>query len=88
MEAKKIQIEIKRKELTNSHYYDSDKNFIEFIREYLQRSHRSHGYKEMYLNTLNHILNFCNQYEIKNLLTNSIGIEFSENFVHYLREQG
>lgn len=84
MEALKIQ-PIRNRELSRSRYYDVDKSFFEFIREYLERSHRSDRYKKMYFNTLDHLLEFCKLHNIQDVLTDSIGMEFAENFVHYLR---
>ena len=84
MEAIKLQPLMKR-ELSRSRYYDVDKPFFEFVREYLDKSHRSDRYKKMYLNTLDHVISFSLKYNLKDVLTDSIGMEFSENFVHYLK---
>src|SRR5690554_3731133 len=58
MEALKLQ-PFRNLELQRSRYHDVDKSFFEFIREYIERSHRGDNYKSMYLNTLGHLVNFC-----------------------------
>lgn len=87
MEALKLQ-PIRNLELQRSRYHDVDKSFFEFIREYLERSHRGDNYKRMYLNTLDHLVNFCAQKGLTNVLTDSVGMEFSEEFIYYLRSSG
>lgn len=87
MEALKLQ-PIRNLELQRSRYHDVDKSFFEFIREYLERSHRGDNYKKMYLNTLDHLVNFCAQKGLTNVLTDSVGMEFSEEFIYYLRSSG
>lgn len=84
MEALKLQ-PIRQRELSRSRYHEVDKSVFEFIREYLERSHRPDRYKKMYLNTLDHLVSFTSKSGMKETLTDSIGMEFSENFVHYLR---
>lgn len=87
MEALKLH-PIRNLELSRSRYHDVDKSFFEFVREYVERSHRSDRYKAMYFNTLDHIVAFCQLKKIDNVLTDSIGMQFSENFVYYLRSTG
>lgn len=84
MEAKKLQPLLTNR-LTPSRNYSVDKSFIEFVRDYLNRSHRTDRYKTMYINTLNHVISFCELYNLKDIYTDSIGVEFSENFIHYLK---
>ncbi len=84
MEALKLK-PIRSRELSLSRYHDVDISFFEFIREYLERSHRPERYKSMYLNTLDHLLAFSRIHNIQEVLTDSIGMEFAENFVYYLR---
>ncbi len=75
---------------SRSRYYDVDKIFVDFVSEYLEKSHRPEGYKMMYLNTMDHLAKFCQLYGIDvltDVYTDSIGMEFCENFVYYLRAE-
>lgn len=75
--------------LSRPRYYDCEKLFIDFVREYLGKCHRSDRYKRMYLNTMDHVAGFCrlNGININEVYTDSIGMEFCENFVHYLKTE-
>lgn len=84
MEAIKLQ-PFRNRNISRSRYYDVDKCFFEFVSEYLERCHRSHRYKMMYLNTINHLIEFCKINGIRDIFTDTIGMEFCENFVHYLK---
>ena len=87
MEAFKLQPLRNNNNISRSRYYDEDKRFLDFVREYLAKSHRSDRYKRMYLNTLDHIEGYCelNGLNIQTLYTDSLDMEFCENFVHYLQ---
>lgn len=65
----------------------SPKLYIDFVRGYLRKSHRSDRYKSMYTNTLDHIISFCEYFGILEPYTNSIDMEFCENFVYYLKSE-
>lgn len=84
-----IRIPMKKMNLTRPRYYDYEKHFIEFVNDYLKKSHRTDRYKLMYQNTINHLIEFChyNGINMCDLYTYSIGMEFCENFVYYLKAE-
>ena len=61
--------------------------FIDFTKGYLSRCHRTERYKLMYQNTMNHVVGFSKFYDIPEPYTNTIDMEFCENFVFYLRSE-
>lgn len=83
-----VQLSMLPKELTNYGQNDEKTLFLSFVRSYLGKTHRSERYKKMYRNTIDHLVQFCNKnnIDLDTLFTNSIGVEFCENFVHYLKE--
>lgn len=83
-----VQLSMLPKELTNYGQNDEETLFLSFVRSYLAKTHRSERYKKMYRNTIDHLVQFCNKnnIDLDTLFTNSIGVEFCENFVHYLKE--
>lgn len=84
-----IRLPIRPMNLSRPRYYDYEKQFMEFVQDYLNKSHRSDRYKLMYTNTINHIREFCrlNGVNINDVYTYSIGMEFCENFVYYLKAE-
>lgn len=82
-----LRLPIQRKDITRPRYSGEDVSFVSFVRGYLGKSHKSARYKKMYLNTIDHVLGFCETtgIEVNELLTDSIGMEFCDNFVHYLK---
>lgn len=65
----------------------SPKLYLDFVRGYLYRSHRSDRYKKMYENTIDHVVAFCKLFDIPEPYTNNIDMEFCENFIYYLRSE-
>jgi len=84
-----IKLPLRSMNLSRPRYYDYEKHYIEFVREYLSKCHRSVRYKLMYQNTMNHVAEFCqiNGININDVYTYSIGMEFCENFVYYLKSE-
>ena len=70
----------------NENVQKSPKLLSEFIISYLARCHRTDRYKKMYLNTLNHILKFCDLKGISQPYTNQVDSEFCEDFIFYLQD--
>lgn len=85
-----LRLPIQTVDLSRPRFSEEQKPFVEFVRNYLGKSHRSDRYKRMYRNTLDHIISYCSKHDIDvtTLWTSSIGMEFSENFVYYLQECG
>lgn len=84
-----IRLPIRPMNLSRPRYYDYEKQFIEFVRDYLVKSHRPERYKLMYMNTINLIREFCrlSGINVNDVYTYSVGMEFCENFVHYLKAE-
>jgi Phage integrase family. len=61
------------------------KLFCEFISEYIERKHVTKSSRAGYKSIGDHILKYCNKYDKPYPFTNSIGVEFTENFVYYLQ---
>jgi integrase len=59
--------------------------FVEFAAGYLGRCHKSKNYKSNYNHVLRHVQLFCIEKGITELYTNSIDLEFMEDFVFYLK---
>lgn len=51
-----IRLPINRNDLSWTQY-NHRKNFIDFVKEYLDKSHRSDRYKKIYLNTIDYVTN-------------------------------
>lgn len=79
-------IPIRRNDLSWSHL-NHEKYFIEFVREYLARCHKSDRYRLMYNNTINHLIEFCIFCDKPEPYTYEIGMEFCEDFVYYLQSE-
>lgn len=62
------------------------KNIVEFIREYMAKSHRPDSYKHLYLNAADQLENFS-KYLGNVIYTNSLGEEGLEEFVFFLQDQ-
>lgn len=62
------------------------KVFTEFIREYLNKSHKNEGYKRIYNCAVNHINAFA-KYLGQEIYTSSFSEETLEEFVFFLQEQ-
>lgn len=84
-----IRLPLRSMNLSRPRYYDYEKHFIEFVREYLSKCHRPERYKLMYMNTIDHLSDFCrlNGVSTNDVYTYSIGMEFCENFVYYLKAE-
>lgn len=84
-----IRLPIRPMNLSRPRHYDYEKQFIDFVDDYLIKCHRSSRYKLMYQNTINHLVDFCriNGVDINDVYTYSIGMEFCENFVYYLKAE-
>lgn len=84
-----IRLPIRTMSLSKPRHYDYEKHFIEFVRDYLTKCHRTDRYKKMYKNTIDHVVNFCriNGINLNDVYTYSIGMEFCENFVYYLKSE-
>lgn len=82
-----LKLHIRPKDITKPRYSDDEVSIVSFIRGYLNKSHRSDRYKSMYRNTLNHLLGFCESkgIDVNTLMTDHVGMEFCEDFIHYLR---
>ncbi|WP_303182189.1 tyrosine-type recombinase/integrase [uncultured Butyricimonas sp.] len=59
---------------------------VDFIREYMAKSHRPDHYKRMYLIAANHLSAF-GEYIEKTIYTNTLNDEGLQEFVHFLQEQ-
>lgn len=84
-----IKLHIRPKDITKPRYSSDEVSFVSFVRGYLNKSHKSDRYKGMYRNTLDHVLGFCklNGIDANNLMTDGIGMEFCEDFIHYLKSE-
>ena len=82
-----LKLHIRPKDITKPRYSDDEVSIVSFIRGYLNKSHRSDRYKSMYRNTMNHLLGFCESkgIDVNTLMTDHVGMEFCEDFIHYLR---
>ena len=59
--------------------------FEEFVLRYINKPNRKKHYKEAHMNLLFHINKFCEIKGLKKPFTNSIDMEFCEDYVDYLR---
>lgn len=84
-----IKLHIRPKDITKPRYSSDEVSFVSFVRGYFNKSHKSDRYKGMYRNTLDHVLGFCklNGIDANNLMTDGIGMEFCEDFIHYLKSE-
>ena len=62
--------------------------FSEFVLKYINQNNRPKYYKQSYINLLKHIEGYSRSRYILNVYTNSIGLEFCEGFVSYLKSLG
>ena len=67
------------------HVKSNRKPFVEFINEYIQRKHVSKVSHVAYKSIGIHISNYCRKFKLQEPYTDDIGIDFTENFVYYLR---
>ncbi len=67
------------------HIKNKKKLFCEFINEYTERKHVSETSRIAYRAIGTHITKFCSKHNIEEPFTDSLGIEFTENFVYYLQ---
>lgn len=84
-----IKLHIRPKDITKPRYSSDEVSFVSFVRGYLNKSHKSDRYKGMYRNTLDHVFGFCklNGIDVNKLMTDGIGMEFCEDFIHYLKSE-
>ena len=67
------------------HIRNNKKPFCEFIEEYTERKHVSQTSKVAYKSIGTYIKKYCEMYNIAEPYTDTVGVDFTENFVYYLQ---